>query len=274
MKINAGMPWRPRLYLGVLLLIGVCCVGVAYAQLEKARSATGAIEPAADELLHKMSDKLTNAGQFTVTGRRTMDPAAQGRPVNLDITFELSLQRPNKLIARMEGKGSKRTFVYDGAQATLYDETIDAYASVDSGGVIDAMLDGLHDKYGFTPPLTDFLVQDPYRDLTRNAQSGRVIGREAVGGEECHHLSFTQEDADWELWLSTQDLLPRRFVMIQKNMPERPRLEAVFTKWNLAPQLNAGAFAFKPPQNAEKIEMIPLPSGDTADQNTQPERGK
>jgi hypothetical protein len=119
------------------------------------------------------------------------------------------------------------------------------------------MLDGLQEKYGFTPPVTDFLVQDPYADLTRGAQSGRLAGHESIGGEDCTHLSFTEADADWELWLASSDQLPRKFVLTQKNMSGQPRLEVVFTRWDLAPRLEAGTFTFKPPQGAERIEMLP-----------------
>lgn len=259
MKRSQFVPWRIGLRLGALGVICVCSFVGAHAQVGTNRPTSAAIEPAADALLHKMSDKLIGAQQFTVTGKRIMDPAlAQGRPVDSEITFELSLRRPNQLTARMEGKETKRSFYYDGAHSTLLDETRNVYATTEGGGTIDAMLDGLHEKYGFTPPMTDFLVQDPYADLTQNVQRGREQGRETVGGVDCHHLVFSRQDADWEVWLATEDLLPRKFVLTQKDLPGTPRLEAEFTKWDLAPPLKAGIFTFQAPQGAEKIEMIPL----------------
>lgn len=265
MKMRDAIPQRTGFHLTVLLAICLYCAAAIHAQQEAPQPKAAAIEPAADELLHKMSAKLSSAQQFTVTGKRTMDPAlAKGRPINLSVTCELSLQRPNQLMARMEGDKSKRAFFYDGAHVTLIDRTKNIYATVESPKTIDKMLDALHYNYGFTPPLADFLGQDPYADLTRNVQSGRVQGREAVGGAECHHLAFTQELVDWELWLATQDLLPRKFVLIEKHMPGQPRLEAVIAKWDLAPQLDAETFAFKPPMGAEKIEWIPFSAGDDA----------
>lgn len=274
MKISQFAPWRIVLRLGALFMMWNCYAMGAHAQVGTNRPTSAAIEPAADELLHKMSDALIRMQQFTVTGKRTMDPAlAQGRPVNAEITFELSVHRPNQLMARMEGNETKRSFYFDGAQCTLLDETKNVYATVESAGTIDAMLDGLHEEYGFTPPMTDFLVQDPYADLTRNVQSGREQGRETVGGVECHHLIFSQQDADWEVWLATDDLLPRKFVLTQKDLPGNPRLEAEFTRWDLAPHLQTGAFTFQPPPGAQKIEMIPLDRrGDaSASQNKLPE---
>lgn len=265
MEMRATHRQKPILCLGVLLAIAACCAVGASAQPGAAQPAKAAIEPAADELLHKMSEKLASAKQFTLAGKRTMDAAmAPGRPINLSITCELSLMRPNKIMARMTGDGTQRAFFYDGAHVTLFDKKTNVYATVDGAGTIDAMLDGLQEKYGFTPPLTDFLVQDPYADLTRNVQSGRVQGREAVDGTECHHLAFTQEQVDWDLWLGTDDLLPHKFVLVQKNLPGKPRLEAVIGKWDLAPKFEAETFAFNPPQGAEKIEMIPVGSRDKA----------
>lgn len=265
MKMRDAIPRRSDLRLGVLLAFFTCCCAAIFAQPADTHPKAPAIEPAADELLHKMSDKLSSASQFKITGKRTMDPAlAQGRPVSLNIQCELALRRPNQLMAKMEGDKTKRAFFYDGAHVTLIDKALNAYATVDSSGTIDEMLDRLQEKYGFTPPLADFLVQNPYADLTRNVQSGRVQGREAVEGKECHHLAFTQDQVDWDLWLSADELLPRKFVLIQKNMPGRPRLEAVITNWDLAPQFDDKSFVFKAPQGAEKIEMIPVGGRDAA----------
>lgn len=259
MKIRQVIQWNIAMRIGALLAMGVVFAAGAHGQTGTNRASAGAIEPAADDLLRKMSDKLKSTQQFTVTGKRTMDPAlAQGRTVDTEVTFDLSLHRPNQLRAQIEGNGTKRTFVYDGSQSTLLDERNNVYATVQSAGTIEEMLDGLQEKYGFSPPATDFLVQDPYADLTRDVQSGRVLGRETVGGEECTHLGFTQTDADWDLWLATGDQLPRKFTLTQKNMPGKPRLEVVFTNWDLSPRLETGTFSFKSPQGAQKIEMRPL----------------
>lgn len=272
MKIIRIIPWSFILRLGVLIAIGVGYAEGVHAQVGTNRATNAAIEPTTDELLHKMSDKLRGAQEFTVTGKRTMDPAlAPGRPVNAEITFELSVRRPNQLMARMEGNETKRSFYYDGAHCTLLDETKNVYATTEGAGTIDAMLDGMQEKYGFTPPLADFLVQDPYADLTREVQSGREQGRETVAGVECRHLAFSQEGADWELWLAMDDFLPRKFVLTKKDMPGQPRMEVEFTKWDLASHLQTGAFTFQPPPGAQKIEMLPLDRrGDTsAGQNKQ-----
>lgn len=66
----------------------------------------------------------------------------------------------------MTGDGTARTLFFDGQQATLLDEKTNLYASVAIAGTNEEMLDALHEKYGFAPPLVDFLVQAPYADLT------------------------------------------------------------------------------------------------------------
>lgn len=227
------------------------------AQDKSNQSANARIDPAADELLHKMSDKLANAKQFTVEGERTQDPGQVQGEEKGTAKFEIAIQRPNGLKAKRIGGGTAHSLFFDGRQATLLDDKMNLYASVAAAGTIDEMLDSLHEKYGFTPPMADFLVQDPYADLTRDVLSGSEQGKETVNGTECHHLAFKQDNHDWEIWIAVSDLLPRKFVIDSKDKQAPPQLTATFTRWDLAPQLSAGSFTYQPSQGAEKIDMIP-----------------
>lgn len=251
-----------RLKTILFLLTGLVMVIARYGvsmgtQDESSNQSSARIEPAADDLLRKMSDKLANAKQFTVAGERTQDPTLEGDTDKGAIKFDIAAQRPSGLKARAIGDKTARTLFYDGKQATLLDEKENLYASVTTAGTNDEMLDTLHEMYGFAPPLVDFLVHDPYKDLTRNVLSGRELGRETINGVECHHLVFTQDNNDWEIWIADSDQLPRKFVIDGENKQGPPQLTVMFTMWDLAPQLSSESFSFKPSQGAAKIEMIP-----------------
>lgn len=240
-----------------LVLACALCVAGAGAQGESGKPTAARIEPAADELLRKMSDKLAGAKQFTVAGERTQDNVMEEDSDKGTAKFEIDVQRPSGLKGKVMGDGTARTLFFDGQQATLLDENNNIYASVALAGTNEEMLDALHEKYGFAPPLVDFMVPDPYANLTRDVLSGREQGKETVNGAECRHLAFQQENTDWELWIAESDLLPRKFVIGGRDKQGAPQLTVVFTQWDLAPKLSAGSFSFKPPQGAEKTEMIP-----------------
>jgi hypothetical protein len=114
----------------------------------------------------------------------------------------------------------------------------------------------VNEKYGFTPPLAEFILSDPYRALGQHIKSKSYKGKENVAGVECHHLSLSGDIADSEFWISTADLLPHKLVATFKDRDGSPQLQANFSSWNLAPAIDAKIFAFVAPQDAEKIDMI------------------
>ena len=65
--------------------------------------------------------------------------------------------------------------------------------------------------------------------------------------------------ADADLWISTTDRLPRRFVATFKDREGSPQLKIDFSKWNLTAKLDDSLFAFHPPAGAEKIRMLAVP---------------
>jgi hypothetical protein len=64
------------------------------------------------------------------------------------------------------------------------------------------------------------------------------------------------DEVDSDLWIGADDLLPRKLVATFKNREGNPKLQADFSSWNLTPTLDDKIFAFVPPKDAEKIEMI------------------
>lgn len=130
------------------------------------------------------------------------------------------------------------------------------YATVPVPGTIDEVLAKIDEKYGFTPPLAEFILSDTYRALDSKIKSKSFKGTENVAGVECHHLSLGGDAADSELWIGTADLLPRKLVATFKNREGSPKLQANFSNWNLAAPLDDKIFSFVAPKDAEKVEMV------------------
>jgi hypothetical protein len=130
------------------------------------------------------------------------------------------------------------------------------YATVPVAGTIDEAVAKIDETYGFTPPLAEFILSDPYKALSQLIKSKAYKGKESIAGVECHHLSLSGDVADSELWIGTDDLLPRKLVATFKDREGSPKLQADFSNWNLAATLDDKMFAFAPPNDAEKIEMV------------------
>jgi hypothetical protein len=210
-----------------------------------------------DQLLRQMSEKLAQARNLTFKVNRKLDAAlVEGLNVAESAQIEISVSRPGKFLAKSDSTNNVRHVFFDGQNLSIYDETMKLYATVPVAGTIDEFVAKVDEKYGFTPPLAEFILSDPYQALSGQIKSKSYKGTESVAGVECHHLTLGGDVADSELWIGTADLLPRRLVATFKDREGSPQLQAEFSSWNLTPTLDDKIFAFVAPNDAEKIEMV------------------
>ena len=146
-------------------------------------------------------------------------------------------------------------------QEPVLDEKKNVYATVPMRATLDGLVAQLDAKYGFTPPLAEFAVSNPYRGIREQARSVTYLGRGkttggflGLSGVECHRLALKGKVADAELWIAVGDSLPRKLVATFHRSGQ-PQLHIAFSAWNLAAPVTAADFTFTPPKGAEKIEM-------------------
>ena len=210
-----------------------------------------------DQLLRQMSDALAQAKKVSFKVHRTLDAALVADSILAEnAQIEISASRPGKFQAKSDSKEGVRRIFFDGQKLSIYDETMKLYATVPVSGTIDDAVAKIDTEYGFTPPLAEFILSDPYKALSQHIKSKAYKGKENIAGVECHHLSLSGDVADSELWIGSADLLPRKLVATFKNREGSPKLQADFSNWNLAPTLDDKLFAFVAPKDGENIDMI------------------
>jgi hypothetical protein len=210
-----------------------------------------------DQLLRQMSEKLAQSKNLTFKVDRKLDPAlAEEGIIAENAKIEISVSRPSKFLAKLDSKDIVRQVFFDGQKLSIYDETMKLYATVPAPSTIDETVANIDEKYGFTPPLAEFILSDPYQALSRQIKSKTYKGKETIAGVDCHHLTLSGDEADSELWIGIADLLPRKLVATFKNREGNPKFQADFSSWNLAPTLDDKIFAFVAPPDADEIEMI------------------
>src|SRR6266446_1470007 len=140
-----------------------------------------AAQPNANQLLQQMSAKLASAKQFSFQAKREIDPALlEGRDAPEKAGIDVRVSRPNRLAARsVSGEGTRR-FIADGKNVTVVDEKKNFYAQVPMRASIDGLVTQLDEKYGFTPPLADFAVSNPYAEIQRQGHTITSVGREKI----------------------------------------------------------------------------------------------
>ncbi|MHC4579174.1 MAG: DUF2092 domain-containing protein [Planctomycetota bacterium] len=246
------------------LLIAACILAGCTFQVAGEEQKVG-LDPMVDKLLRDASDFLRAQEQFTFTAEITydeMDVADDAQASDLKLqygaTTVVSMRRPDKLRVSLLGDQTARQFYYDGRTATLLAPRENFYGRLEVPPTIDAALDTVYEKTGFDPPLSDLVYANPYGLLAPHVRDSYYIGLHRVRGVWCHHVLLVQETVDWQIWIEAGDQpRPRKLVITYKRMPGSPQYVAVFVDWNLEPGLADEHFAFRAPEGAVQVEMVP-----------------
>jgi hypothetical protein len=228
-----------------------------------ADDSTTAAKPDADQILRAASARLAGAKQFSFKAHREMDAALLlGRDVPEDVQITVTVQRPNKVMADAKSAEGERRVYADGKNFSLVDAKVNLYATVPMPATLDGLVEKMDAKYGFTPPLAEFVLSDPYREFHRQARTVTYLGAAAYNEDAsngasvaCHRLLLSGHGVDAELWVGVNDQLIRKLVATFNDRPGQPQLKVEFSDWNLAANVTDGQFTYVPPPDATAIPM-------------------
>ena len=215
------------------------------------------IAPPAERCLRAACQYLAEAPFFGLTAevwREHVTVSGQKLQFSRTVTFEV--KRPNRLHLEIRSPHSERGFWCDGKALTILDRKPNFFSTAPVPGTLDAALDNAHDRFGIDLPLMDLAVSDPYQNATANVLTGTDYGLAPVLGVDCHHLAFTQENVDWQIWIQDgpQPLI-RKFVITHKQEAGAPEFTAFITRWDLSQRISDSEFVFDPPPGATKVEL-------------------
>jgi hypothetical protein len=230
------------------------------------------VEARADQELKKMSEFLAKLPHFALEAEETFDELPDGQlRRQLTNVRRVAVERPNHVAADATGDTLNRAAWYDGRTVTFLDKEHNVYATIEAPGTIDAAFDKLEDEYGVVLPLADLLYSDPYAVLMAGVTYGRYLGLHQAAGASCHHLAFSQDTIEWQIWIDAGDKpLPRKLVISYVDEPGEPQYSAVIRRWNLESKVPEGLFTFEAPEGAQKIDAQAMKQAG-ADDATPPE---
>lgn len=215
------------------------------------------IAPQAERVLAAACDYLAEAQYFGITGEIWREHVmSSGQKVQFCRTVTLEVKRPNRQHLELASPHAQRGFWFDGKSLTILDRVHNVYSTAAMPGTLDAAIDKAHDDLGIDLPLSDLAVSDPYKSATAKVLKGTYYGLSPVLGVLCHHLAFTQDNVDWQIWIQDgpQPFI-RKFVITHKNEEGQPEFTALITRWDMTDRISDSDFRFEPPQDAAKIEM-------------------
>ncbi len=241
-----------------LKLSALCVALLSFMGLVNAQESS-LIDPKADQLLQDLSTYLAEAEQFMFKAEITADELSpRGQKVQYSNLVEVAARRPDSLRVNQAGDLLNRSFWFNGDYISILERPLNLYASLDTPNDIDAMIDYLAENLGFSAPLADFVVSDPYQSMIANVQTADYLGLHQVRDRRCHHLAFTQAEIDWQIWIEESDrIVPCKFVITYKTLPDSPQYTAYFTTWDFNVRLPERMFRFEKPESGSEIELLP-----------------
>lgn len=226
-----------------------------------------------------MGEFLAKLPHFALEAEETFDEIPDGElRRQLTNLRRVAVERPNHLAADATGDTLNRAAWYDGRTLVVLDKEHNVYAAMEMPGTIDATLDKLTDEYGVVLPLADLLYSDPYAVLMEGVTYGRYLGIHQAAGVPCHHLAFSQQEIEWQIWIDAGDKpLPRKLAISYVQEAGEPQYSATLRRWNLESKAPEGLFTFEAPEGAQKVDPKDMKQPDVQDATspqTAPKGGK
>ena len=215
------------------------------------------LEPKAVEILKAMSDRLAAAKTMTFTATVTYEaPARTGQPLAYTTLSEVTVRRPDGLKVVTPGDGSPSEFYYDGRTMTAYAPGPGLAAVADAPPTIDAMLKAAYDQAAIYFPFTDFIVSDPYKDMSEGLKLAFVVGQsQVVGGTLTDIVVVANDTLQAQIWIGAEDHLPRMMRATYFDEPGNFRHQVEFSRWALDEAVPAGTFTAEAAANAKRIRF-------------------
>lgn len=238
--------------IGVLALSVTVSTGV--------RAQAPAVDPAAVQILQRMTGYLGSLQQFSVHTQNTLeDMLESGHRVDFDVGASVIISRPNKLRAERKGELVDQVFSYDGKMLTLYNPTSKVYATEPAPGTIEELLDFARESLGLIVPVADLVYRNAFSLLMQDVTFAKVIGKTVIGEVKCVHLLFSRPGVDFQVWVAEGGRpLPHKYVVTDTGAPELLSVTTVMSNWNTAPTVADGRFSFEPTPGVKQIAFMPL----------------
>jgi thiol-disulfide isomerase/thioredoxin len=115
------------------------------------------------------------------------------------------------------------------------------------------------------------LADDPYARIMQGVQKTEFAGTDVLDGNQpAHHLKFTQDDADWEMWVAAEGdpvllkvstdmskALAKSAGQLGERFKDMKMVSSeMLHDWKFNAPLDAVAFTFTPPEGAKKVDNL------------------
>ena len=140
----------------------------------------------------------------------------------------------NLLRVIVPGDGPATEFLWDGKEMVAFAPAENLVAVASAPATLEAALKQAFDTAAIYFPFTDLLLPDPYAAIAPGALLAYVIGPSGiVGGVKTDMLVWANDDVFLQIWLGTEDKLPRRIRAQFRADPKGLRHDLELSNWKL-----------------------------------------
>ena len=209
------------------------------------------------EIVERMSAKLASAQALSVTTHEVRtELSASGTARQVQMSREAVMRRPDRFYSKASGERESEVW-YDGIGITVAMHKEKVFGQARAPETLDKALDALHERYGLSTPLADYVYTSPAKALLTGTTTGGWVGRETVAGQEADHLAFKDRGINWEIWIpATGDPVPIKAINEFTEGKRLRKIEMTFSNWNLSPQIGADRFKPAVPDDYEGVAMV------------------
>ena len=239
---------------GMFFLVFICLLsGRVGAQTSK-------FDTVAVSILDRTSQMIGDLASCTATVNSSYDVSSHelGLVKHSDVEH-VYIGGTDKLLVRSEGDKGSRNLLYNGKTLSYYSVDKNQFSEVAVPGTVMEMIDQMNKNYGIVFPMADFLYPTFVDDLLAEANNLVYLGMTKVNGKDCFHIAGTSKDKSFQFWIADDAYyLPVKMVIVYTNKPMNPQYEAMYSDWQINPNLPASLFEFRAPPNARKIKLSQL----------------
>jgi len=247
-----------------VLLFSLMVFALSASVCKEVRAQDQAMDPAATDILKRMTDYLGSLKKFSVHTQNTLEELPDfGHRVDYEVAANVIISRPNRLRAERRGEMVDQVFYYDGKTLTLYNPADKVYAMVAVPETLEGMFEFMYWSLGFSIPISDLLYADAFRLLMQDVTLAEVIGQTFIDGVKCDHLLFSRPGVDFQVWVAQGSRpLPHKYVVTDTTSPALLSIIMRMSDWNMEPVVADAQFAFVPPKGTQKIDFMPFTTGE------------
>jgi len=227
----------------------------AAAEASPAPEATPSLEPKALDILKAASSRLAAARTMKFNAVHFYEsPSRQGHPLAFTTKSEVTLQRPDKLRVIMSADGPASEFYYDGKKMMAYAPAENLVAVADAPPTIDAALEQAYHSAAIYFPFDDWIVADPYKEMSEGMNLAYYIGQsKVIGGTTTDMVAYIDHGVFIQAWIGAEDKLPRLLHAVYLDDPERLRHTLLLSDWQLDAAVPPDTFASAKAANANPM---------------------